>query len=189
MSSAVGLHSFMSSSLNVNVHFKLWFSAIHLYFTECASVAYLNSRQHDCDQVVVGQQQGTDDAAIAHMLDDGCEGEDRQAVRVSDYAHTSVDRTKLFQLSRYFRSRSWKMPLLQSPISERTLWIHTLKLKTPRLIEMRLLSVCLSLRLVCKSVTECLTNSRQKNKYLDTSNIRGHALNWGHWKKPACMFW
>lgn len=35
------------------------------------SDGYLNSRQHDSDQVVVGEQQGTDNTAVTHMLDDG----------------------------------------------------------------------------------------------------------------------
>lgn len=32
---------------------------------------YLNSGQHDGDQVVVREQQGTNNTAVTHMLDDG----------------------------------------------------------------------------------------------------------------------
>lgn len=32
---------------------------------------YLNSRQHDSDHVVVREQQGTNNTAVTHMLDDG----------------------------------------------------------------------------------------------------------------------
>lgn len=35
--------------------------------------SYLDSRQHDSDQVVVREQQGTNNTAVTHMLDDGCE--------------------------------------------------------------------------------------------------------------------
>lgn len=32
---------------------------------------HLNSRQHDSHQVVVREQQGTNNTAVTHMLDDG----------------------------------------------------------------------------------------------------------------------
>lgn len=35
------------------------------------SGGYLNSRQHDSDQVVVGEQQGTNNTSVTHMFDDG----------------------------------------------------------------------------------------------------------------------
>lgn len=34
------------------------------------SSGYLNTRQHYSDQVVVGQQQGTNNTAVTHVLDD-----------------------------------------------------------------------------------------------------------------------
>lgn len=34
---------------------------------------YLDSRQHDGDQVVVWEQEGADDAAVTDVLDDGWE--------------------------------------------------------------------------------------------------------------------
>lgn len=38
---------------------------------------YLDSRQHDGDQVVVWEQEGADDAAVTDVLDDGWEGSGR----------------------------------------------------------------------------------------------------------------
>lgn len=35
------------------------------------SGGYLNTRQHNSDQIVVWEQQGTNNASIPHMLDDG----------------------------------------------------------------------------------------------------------------------
>lgn len=40
----------------------------------CPEWVYLDSRQHDSDQVVVWEQQGADDAAITDVLDDRCGG-------------------------------------------------------------------------------------------------------------------
>lgn len=36
---------------------------------------YLNAGQHNSDQVVVGEQQGTNNAAVTYVLDDGWEEE------------------------------------------------------------------------------------------------------------------
>lgn len=47
-----------------------------------AGGGYLNSRQHDSDQVVVREQQGTDDAAVTHVFDDGCGEEREQSVKL-----------------------------------------------------------------------------------------------------------
>lgn len=40
----------------------------------CRERFYLDSRQHDGDQVVVWEQQGADDAAVTDVLDDSCGG-------------------------------------------------------------------------------------------------------------------
>lgn len=42
-----------------------------------AAASHLDSRQHDGNQVVVGEQLGAHHAAVAHVLDDGC-GEERR---------------------------------------------------------------------------------------------------------------
>lgn len=42
---------------------------------------YLDSRQHDGDQVVVWEQEGADDAAVTDVLDDGWEGSGRMSAR------------------------------------------------------------------------------------------------------------
>lgn len=41
---------------------------------EDGSGCYLDSRQHDSDQVVVWEQQGAHHAAVTDVLDDGCGG-------------------------------------------------------------------------------------------------------------------
>ena len=56
-------------------------STLHISIL-AASGGYLNSRQHDGDKVVVREQQGTNYAAITHMLDDGWSGEGEQNVEV-----------------------------------------------------------------------------------------------------------
>lgn len=42
---------------------------------------YLDSRQHDSDQVVVGEQQGTNYTAVTHMFDDGWGEEGEEHVK------------------------------------------------------------------------------------------------------------
>lgn len=54
------------------------------------SGGYLDSRQHDGDQVVVWEEQGTNNAAVPYVLDDGWGHEPEQKKRITMHtqAHT-----------------------------------------------------------------------------------------------------
>lgn len=66
-----GRHVYLICLLLV-VNAASWLNKQHS-FKETKGVVwcYLDSRQHDCDQVVVGEKQGTYYTAVTNMLDDG----------------------------------------------------------------------------------------------------------------------